>query len=266
MFSSSGSSIRKPSRFGDGNDIRPRTPTDTHYRVPLHPSADFQVNRGSLSEYDFYLVPTSQNHNSTQTPRVPSHSLPLTDINCGNQKYIPPDGSIRSTNNHIASARLPRNGSSKASEHGQQTQRCNANAPRRDRCPTHEFYNSFIDENDALRDLAPSDYNSDGTSLAGPEDQCRDDDSFLSDDELSVEPFSTGSELDCDSADYPSGNNRLASRTKRTSGRLATTSILGEDNLKASRHCTPVVDVNINKVSETTFSLTPRGNFLMTLG
>lgn len=264
MFSSSELSIRKPSRFGgDNNNIRPATPPDSHYRVPLHPSADFQVNRGALSDYDFYLVPTHQNRNSTQAPRVTSHSDTLSDINYGNSKYIPSDGSISSANYNTPSVRLSTTDGDKESQHRRQPHSCNVEAARHDRNSTHDFYNSLIDESDAHRDLAPSDYSSDGTSATGPEDQHIDDCSSLSDDELSVEPFPTGSEPDHDSADEPSGNNRFASRTRRLrlAGRLPMTSKRGEDNLEASQHCQPAVETNLNKVSESTFLFTPRGFF-----
>ncbi|KAK7687194.1 hypothetical protein QCA50_009698 [Cerrena zonata] len=258
---------RKPSRFG-GKDIKPQTLIDTHYRVPLHPSAEFQVNRNSLSDYDFYLVPASQNRNSSLTDRVSSHSNSHTGINYGDPKHHLPDGSISSTNYCQPSVCLPRPDHQQVIQALQQTHSCKVNATRRDRHPTHEFYNTFIGETDALRDLAPSDYNSDGTSVAGPEDQCIDDCSFLSDDEPPVAPFITGSELEHDSADNPSEKSSLISRTRtsRCAGRLPMTTTLGEDNLEASRHCQTIVEDDINKVSETEFLFTPSGKFLTVPG
>ena len=152
MFPSTESPIRKRSRFGgDSPDNKPRLPPGTKYSVLLRPSAELQANRGSLSDHDFYLVPTSQDLSSTPTARGSMNSLSLSYPNYGNltsssNTTHSQQGNISAS--LISSAHVGGGGSL---EHNREPHNFRTDTPDHGRCSKNQSNNNNVIGNDAPR-------------------------------------------------------------------------------------------------------------------
>ncbi|CAL1707325.1 unnamed protein product [Somion occarium] len=227
MFSSS--PTRTSSRFGAG-DLNPlsQVPAESPpYRVPLHPSMAFDVSRHTVSDYNFYLVPTSSPASGAKVPPlapVLSADLsPTSDFQHG--QLMGPRSRIisKTTAGQTSRTQPPR-----VDLDPNKQRELDINSAREPSFKGHpdvQIYDTYLHESDAMEDLAPSDYHSD-TSF-NPIDHSSDGDSYSESDGESSAGSSSLHE-GVDSADESPGNFSHIGRS-RLGLRLPVTSMSGDD-------------------------------------